>query len=711
MAKLLSYYNLCPINDVREFLGLSRDVDTGCAINTLGRNIIQVVKLSNQKLQHSWTSLERLTSKVVYDFRSERYVGVFGNRQVRCWTKDQTDINKVKKVKFFRNISELFTVDNGQVLVLYDDGTCESLESAVNTRNEDRKFSDDIVRKPNVDTAKETIVDVRVITLDNGDVILAYFVRDMEEESVVLNYSLLEKENLKSVKGFHKVKLERMEQKVQLVGQCIVDGSGGPSLITIWSDKRIFSKPLNFDEEGAHKSIGNFISILTMINTTQPLSMVGISKDYVAIYAGNLNQEGATLLLYNVQFKVVQAKQFFKVYFNNSRFWLSENHILLAFGQTLAVVPFKISKQQLSDMVGTQRSFELSAYVDNESINEDGDLSEGYAFVGNMNTMNEERDEEPEPKSEKMFKTFESVEKFEESLHKAYKSNLQVDIVRDDDLPENTIQMRLMTNADRTIGPLIFTEKFELFASELEKHGFGEMEITDKILPLMIPTNASLDIGKCLKRYSAVSDRALVSALKYALSCKDEKPIRTEIRDVDQLFQKHPIASLPASNPSEQLQNLDIIETHDLPDNSKNDLLNIILSCTFNRKVILPLVRDQIDLDAVLYLLDHLMYLLTDPVATLSEIPSNSDNFDSDEKVIEWVTLLIDSHYQQIVLSRDPEVREKLINWLNVVKQHSDSLKELRLFAPTIRRLVEKKGREREKQVNKWYSVETITLY
>lgn len=170
---------------------------------------------------------------MVYDFRSERYVGVFGNRQVRCWSRDQIDINKVKKVKFFRNILELFTVDNGQGLVLYDDGTCESLESAVNTRNEDRKAPGDIARKPNVDPAKETISDVRVITLDNGDIMLVYFVKDLEDESVVMNYSLLEKESLKSVKGFHKIKLERREQKVHLVGQCIVDGSGGPSLITI----------------------------------------------------------------------------------------------------------------------------------------------------------------------------------------------------------------------------------------------------------------------------------------------------------------------------------------------------------------------------------------------------------------------------------------------------------------------------------------------
>lgn len=459
-------------------------------------------------------------------------------------------------------------------------------------------------------------------------------------------------------------------------------------------------------------SIGNFISILNMINTSQPLSMVGISKDYVAIYASNLNQEGATLLLYNVQFKVVQAKQFFKVYFNNSRFWLSENHILLAFGQTLAVAPFKISKEQLSDMVGTQRSFELTAYVDNESINEDCDYNEGYAFVGSLDKVDEKFEEEEEqPEPEKMFKIFESVQKFDQSLQKAYKSNLQVDIVRDNTLPDDTIQMRLMANADRTIGPLVFTENFEIFASELEKHGFCEMEITDKILPLMIQTSASLDIGRCLKRYSTVSERALVSVLKYALSCQDQKQIRTEIAAVEQLLQKHPADSFPVSNPSEQLQNLDILDSQDLPDRSSNDLLNIILSCTFNRKAILPLVRDEVDMSAVLLLLDHLMYLLTDPVARLSEIPANSDSFDSDGKVIEWVTLLIDSHFQQIILSRDAEVREKLVNWVNVVKQHSDSLKELKSFAPTILRLLEKKGGEREKRVNKWYSVETIKLY
>lgn len=46
MAKILSYYQLCPINDETGFLGLSQDVESGTVINTLGKNIIINVKVT-----------------------------------------------------------------------------------------------------------------------------------------------------------------------------------------------------------------------------------------------------------------------------------------------------------------------------------------------------------------------------------------------------------------------------------------------------------------------------------------------------------------------------------------------------------------------------------------------------------------------------------------------------------------------------------------
>lgn len=46
MAKFLAYYNLFPTNIGVEFLGLSRDAEKGSIINTLGRNMVIITKVS-----------------------------------------------------------------------------------------------------------------------------------------------------------------------------------------------------------------------------------------------------------------------------------------------------------------------------------------------------------------------------------------------------------------------------------------------------------------------------------------------------------------------------------------------------------------------------------------------------------------------------------------------------------------------------------------
>lgn len=45
MAKLLSYFNLCPIMDPKDFLGVAEGKEEGTIINTLGRNIIIIIKV------------------------------------------------------------------------------------------------------------------------------------------------------------------------------------------------------------------------------------------------------------------------------------------------------------------------------------------------------------------------------------------------------------------------------------------------------------------------------------------------------------------------------------------------------------------------------------------------------------------------------------------------------------------------------------------
>uniref|UniRef100_A0A182M4L6 Nucleolar protein 11 n=1 Tax=Anopheles culicifacies TaxID=139723 RepID=A0A182M4L6_9DIPT len=713
MAKLLAYYNLCPIINVEDFLGLSRDVDPGCVINTLGRNIILVVKLSNQRQIRSWTVLDRLSSKVVYDFQSERYVGVFGGRYIRCWNQHQTDINTVKKVKLYQPVLDLFTLQNGRTLVMYTDGSCESLESALETRKQNKSNPNNVEGVPHVDSKTHTIRDVQILVLDNGTPLLTYFLRKEEDGSVELHYALLNPTDLKMHKAPEKIALQRIGEDLKLVSSCVVDGSDGPSLMTIWSDSRIFSLQLSLGQSPKREEgVGNFIELVQTFNVKQPLSMTSIGKDYVAFYANNKNQDGAILVLFNVQFKVFQAKQYFKVYFVSSRFWVAESNILLAFGQMLAVVPFKISKKQLSDMIGSQQTFDLTHTIDDESINEECEFLDAYSFdekltaktklavkldeSSNNETAEESTANQPDRYSER---------EIDEALLAAYRETLPVNVIECSSLPKDMVQIKLFSNADLTLGPLILDEKFEIVLEELERSGYSEMEICDRVVPLLVQANLTADLAKCLKRYSVISERTIVKALKYAMSLpipeRDEVP--SDAKDTTVQLSKEP------PKVDSVLPNQDIIVEAQANHPSHFDLLNVVLSCSFDRQAIIPHIRKELDFSIVTVLLDHLEYLLVDPTATLSETLHNVDSFDSDEQVVQWIMILLDSHYQQFVLSAEDTVREQLQRMLDIVDRHIGLLNQLQALSPSLHKALQRKTQKTSS--SQWYNIETITLY
>ncbi|XP_058126108.1 uncharacterized protein LOC131283021 [Anopheles ziemanni] len=717
MAKLLAFYNLCPINNIEDFLGLSRDVDPGCVINTLGRNIILVVKLSNQRQIRSWTVLDRLSSKVVYDFKSERYVAVFGGRSLRCWDRDRPDLNTVKKIKLYRTVQDLFTLPSGETLVLYNDGTCESLESALVTRKQDKTNPDAIARKGNVNPQTHSIRDVQLLTLEDGTSLITYFVRREEDGFTELNYALLNKSDLKVHKTFEKVNLVRSGSETKLVGCCIVDGSGGPSLLSVWSDSRIFYLQLSLGQSPKRQEgVGNFIEMVHSIDVTQPLSVASIGKDYIAMYAGNTSKDGATLALFNVQVKVFQAKQYFKVYFRSSRFWVIESNILLAFGQTLAVVPYKISNQQLADMIGSQcTSFDPTYTIDDESLNEEGEFLDVYSYGGTLPSIAEQssgeqavEDEDEAEEKPPLYKQFRSEREFEETLRKAYQiSTLPIDIITDNTLPDDMVQLKLFNNADPTLGPLVFNRTFEIIAEELECSGCSEQEICNRLVPWLVQANLPNDLAKCLKRYSVVSEKTIVQALNYAMSLPDE--LLEESQNGDSTDDSSPVNG--ENTKEDPLPNQNVFVDAQFAHPSHRDLLNIVLSCSFNRTAMVPFVRTELDFPQVMRLLQHLEHLLVDPMATLSETLHTADTFDSDEKTVEWIIVLLDAHYQQFVLAKESETQEQLKRMLRIVDEHIDGLKQLKSLAPSLERFIVSKGQGKSSGLNQFYSIETIQLY
>lgn len=51
MARISNYFHLCPINDEEELFGLAPDHSKGTVVNTLGKNIIIIVKVIHPRCQ------------------------------------------------------------------------------------------------------------------------------------------------------------------------------------------------------------------------------------------------------------------------------------------------------------------------------------------------------------------------------------------------------------------------------------------------------------------------------------------------------------------------------------------------------------------------------------------------------------------------------------------------------------------------------------
>lgn len=413
--------------------------------------------------------------------------------------------------------------------------------------------------------------------------------------------------------------------------------------------------PLQLDESTTKQDApGFFVAMLNIFKVDQPLAITGVSKDCVAIYGANEHQEGASLVLYNTRFSVPQSKQFFKVYFNNAQLWVIGHFILLAYGQTLACVSYRISKEQLSDMVGSQRSQITNSVVDKDCINEENDLESAFEFDYQMQSTTNGH-------TKPNVKSFTNQSCPEIPFHSLYDHNVQISLNRGDILLSDTVQTRIGSSV---IDEVFGYEEILLLTAEMEKNGSSEFEISEKCIPLIIKGQLSDELIKCLRRYTNVSDKQLAKSLKYFLNSSDP-----EVG------------------------------------------LNVVLASSFNVDQIKKHLRSVLDFDEVLRLLKHIQGLLEgDDFHELDNV-QYGDEYNADGQLLDWFSAIIDANYQQFVLSRNSELLSLVEGWKVLIDDHLGKLIDVKSLSSELYNLVSAKALTREKQSSKWYSVETIKLY
>lgn len=620
---------------------------------------------------------------------------------LKFWNNEVEDINKVKRIKMHKLIHEVLNVkicEKKSLLVVYEDGSCESLESAMESRTREKSSSNREKPKFSIEKVQFT------------DGILSFVKR--EGQNRFLNFCSIEQSNLKSQME-KSIKIERPGANVRLMDLTVVPGKNNhpPKLLTFWSDRRLFDETL--DTSSSFHTVGSVHSILSNIDTTKSLGIQTVSENCIALYSSK--DDGASVALYNLKYKIVQSRVVFKVFFFNFKLWVIKSNIYLAMGEQLSMIPFRIGKDKLSDMIGSQRDSEVQSFVEREMLDEDPVFVNGLTFDEdqddiegmemNLNVSDVIKSFKFKPSHGKFIA---SVEEASENFNDLRSKELYVDVLRDEEQSLDDTSIKCFSNVDEKYP--IMSENFEIICQEYEKFGCSEIEITDKIIPVLIAAKRTSDIGLMLKRYNHISEEMLVKILQYLLSCDEEEEMQIEesktVNGDDVEFDERMIC-----------REKKFVSTNVLlstKQSEKRDVLCIALTCSFSSKTIFRYLQHGMDLVETVKLMNCLHKFIKCDIFDEYDFRGNlveGEDFDIDQKLFEWFTLLIDSHYQQILLSRNKRLLSMLESWLELVKSHSQILNEMMELRPIVLRLSKKKITKQKKSCSRWYKITRLPLY
>ncbi|XP_076240568.1 nucleolar protein 11 [Calliopsis andreniformis] len=611
MAKLYSYYTLCPLIDQQNLLGVERDSESGCAIVTLGRNIVIRYKLQDPKQLSSWTSKDRLTTQVIYDETTRRYAAIFNEKKIRLWSAEETDLNSIKGYKFQFPLHTILTLEGCPPVLVRRDGATASLEWAIQNR---KSWS-----KEGTLNADEKILDCRLVrTSDKTNLCL---LTETKGKYTCIVVKLNDKTYSKDTDHVRKLELKRRSE--ELVGHTVLQAKNTACLLTLWSHGRLYSHPLM--ETANETNLSSLVGIIGNIDTKHPVVMTPLNEATIAVYGADSSEEGAVLMIYNVQFKLVQDAQKLKLFTKDAKLWKIEDKLLLAANRHLAIAPYHLAPQRIATLLGSSLRFKS------------GDENE-----------------------------------------------------EDDDImviQESTIAQWEKNGPPTSITPAIEhpPAKLSKQISSYVSEGLSDAAIQEMLIPQLIESKDVGTIVWCLNMFKDLPEKLLIDLLIFSL----RSPDRTFLSP----------------------QNGTMANGHLSPTKnfySRNEFLDKLFSLTYSDMSLSSYLKSSLNFDEILRLLQYLIQKLDDQESFLDCIMQQP----TDKQLYEWSSLLLESHYQHYVLSRDPEV-SMLLNKLNsVLDDHLQLFKGMENLRPIIKRTIHGKPLKLlQKNRNKFYTIEEIKLY
>lgn len=129
--------------------------------------------------------------------------------------------------QFQKPILDLLSSDDEETIVLYADGSCEFLSSAIESRKS---------KQQNENGATQTypqISQAKIFTLANGEKMLTYFTSSPEVPHLTLVTVTLDSSTGRPLDDPKQYKIDRHDRNLSLIGQAVVYGQNNPFLFTL----------------------------------------------------------------------------------------------------------------------------------------------------------------------------------------------------------------------------------------------------------------------------------------------------------------------------------------------------------------------------------------------------------------------------------------------------------------------------------------------
>ncbi|XP_052128026.1 nucleolar protein 11-like isoform X3 [Frankliniella occidentalis] len=228
----------------------------------------------------------------------------------------------------------------------------------------------------------------------------------------------------------------------------------------------------------------------------------------------------------------------------------------------------------------------------------------------------------------------------------------------------------------------------------LVAQGYSQAMLCEELIPFLIEKVKIHDIIQLLKKLPDFPEESLVRILIFCLdspasafkSMKNqmENGVDSELMEVD------------GEDDSRDSQNA-LVELSQ----GQRILLDVIIRTPFSEAIILPYLRSRLNLPHCLALLQYIA----------QSLPQTA-NVSYSKSLLKWSAVLLDSHYQQLLLSKDECVSSTIFAIKELVESQVEYMEDLKVLQPILERV--KCGQLFQKQntlTNNFYSIETLRLY